>query len=121
MLVCKSVGDSKNIMDIGSFSSVAALEMEKKMILKTHEMISYFEEGGFSRQQAEAIVDWQIKIFAATADSRLRKSDLMEFNHWFSGEMKEFKSSFTISLVVAHLTGALLTVVLLQLFLGCFF
>jgi len=69
-------------------------------------MISYFKEGGFSRQQAEAIVDWQVKIFAATADSRLRKSDLIEF-----------KTSFTINLFVAHFVGAIITVGLVILFL----
>lgn len=79
------------------------------MILKTHEMINFLEEGGFSSQQAEAIVGWQVKIFEATADSRLLKSDLIEFNHWFRGEMKEFKSSFTINLFVAHFVGAIIT------------
>lgn len=48
------------------------------MILKTHEMVNSLEEGGFSSQQAEAIVDWQVKIFEATADNRLRKSDVIE-------------------------------------------
>ena len=87
------------------------------MVLKKHEMISYFKDGGFSRQQAEAIVDWQVKIFEATADSRLRKSDLVEFHQWFSGEMKEFKSSFTTNLFVAHFVGAIITVGLVILFL----
>lgn len=87
------------------------------MILKTHEMINYLENGGFSNQQAEAIVDWQVKIFEATADSRLRKSDVIEFRHWFRGEMKEFESSFTINLFVAHFVGAVITVGLVILFL----
>jgi len=87
------------------------------MILKTYEMIRSLEEGGFSSQQAEAIVDWQVKIFEATADNRLRKSDLIEFNHWFRGEMIGFKSSFTINLFVAHFVGAIMTAGLVALLL----
>ena len=87
------------------------------MILKTHEMINSLEEGGFSSQQAEAIADWQVKIFEATADSRLRKSDLIEFNHWFCGEMIGFKSSFTINLFVAHFVSAIMTAGLVALLL----
>ena len=87
------------------------------MILKTHEMVNSLEEGGFSSPQAHAIVDWQVKIFEATADNRLRKSDVIEFRHWFRGEMKEFKNSFTINLFVAHFVGAIITVGLVILFL----
>lgn len=75
------------------------------MILKTHEMIPYLEGHGFTNQQAEALVDWQTKIFAATAGTRLHKSDL-----------KSFERRFTINLVMAHLTGAAITVGLLKFF-----
>lgn len=83
------------------------------MILKTHEMINSLEEGGFSSQQAEAIVDWQTKIFATHVDSRLHKSDL----GLSKLDLKNFERSFTINLVLAHLTGVLLTIILLKLFL----
>ncbi len=81
------------------------------LIVKTHEMIKDFEAGGFSKEQAEAIVDWQTRILAATA---LRKEDLK----LFKVDLKEFERTFTFHLVVAHITGTILTVVLFGLLLG---
>jgi len=82
------------------------------MILKTHEMINYLEEHEFTRQQAEALVDWQTRIISATGD-RLLKSDLS----LLKSDLKEFKRSFTTHLIVAHVTGALLTVALVWILL----
>ncbi|MCX5876700.1 MAG: hypothetical protein NT087_10500 [Deltaproteobacteria bacterium] len=75
------------------------------MILETHEMINYLEEHEFTRQQAEALVDWQTKIMAFT-DERLRKSDLIQLKFDF----EDVKRSFITNLIVAHLVGVLLTV-----------
>ncbi|MFH7321459.1 hypothetical protein ACHHRT_12735 [Desulfurivibrio sp. D14AmB] len=56
------------------------------MVLKTHEMIRDFENSGFSKQQAEAIADWQTKIaentFATKADLQILKVSLIR---WYVG------------------------------------
>lgn len=89
-----------------------AMEMEKKMILKTHEMINYLEEHEFTRQQAEALVDWQTRIISATGD-RLLKSDLP----LLKSDLKDFKRSFITNLIMAHVTGAVLTAALVWILL----
>lgn len=83
------------------------------MILKTHEMIKYLKEHEFSNQQAEALVDWQAKIIAANGDGRLLKSDLL----LVKSDLKDFKRSFITNLIVAHVTGALLTAALVWILL----
>lgn len=75
------------------------------MILKTHEMISELEKHEFTRQQAEALVDWQTKFFVTTGD-RLLKSDLLTVK----SDLKDFARSFTTNLIVAQLIGVFLTV-----------
>lgn len=81
-----------------------AVRLEEVMILKTHEIIKYLEEHEFTRQQAEALVDWQTRIISA-AGGRLLKSDLKDV--W--GDVKR---SFITNLIVAHVIGALLTAAL---------
>lgn len=77
---------------------------ETEMILKTHEMISELEKHEFTRQQAEALVDWQARIIAATGDGLL-KSDLKDIS-------KDVTRSVTIHLILANVVSALLTVAL---------
>ena len=79
-------------------------------------MINYLEEHEFTRQQAEALVNWQTRIIAASGD-RLLKSDLLMVKSDLKDDLKEFKRSFTTHLIVAHVTGALLTVALVWLLL----
>ncbi|MGB5218889.1 MAG: hypothetical protein WBN66_11400 [Smithella sp.] len=86
------------------------------MILKTLEMINYLEEHEFTRQQAEALVDWQTRIISATGD-RLLKSDLSLLKSDLKNVLKDFKRSFITNLIVAHVTGALLTAALVWILL----
>lgn len=86
------------------------------MILKTHEMVRYLEEHEFSSQQAEALVDWQIRINAATGD-RLLKSDVSMVKSDLKDVFKEVKRSITINLIVGQLISALLTVAVVWLLL----
>lgn len=44
--------------------------------IKTHNIINDLASRGFSRQQAEAIVEWQIKISEATLPKITEKMDL---------------------------------------------
>jgi hypothetical protein len=90
--------------------------MEGKMILRTHEMINYLEEHEFTRQQAEALVDWQTRIISATGD-RLLRSDLLMVKSDLKDVFKDVKRSLTTTLIVAHVTGALLTVALVWILL----
>jgi hypothetical protein len=89
---------------------------ETEMILKTHEMVRYLEEHDFSSQQAEALVDWQAKIIAATGD-RLLKSDVSMVKSDLKDVFKEVKRSITTNLIVGQLISALLTVALLLILL----
>lgn len=82
---------------------------ETEMILKTYEMIKGLEKHEFTRQQAEALVDWQARIIAATGD-RLLKSDLLMVKSDLKDVFKDVKRSVTIHLVVGQLVSALLTV-----------
>lgn len=76
------------------------------MTLKTHEMFSFLEAHDFTSQQADALVAWQTRIIAATGDGRSLKSWLLIDK----SDLKDVKRSLATTLIVANVTGALLTV-----------
>lgn len=101
----RRAGQSSKGWPLGRFDSCTTMGVEEEMIIKTHEMINYLEEHEFTRQQAEALVDWQTKIATATGN-KLLKSDLS----LLKSDLKDVKRSFVTNLIVAHAIGALLTV-----------
>lgn len=79
-------------------------------MLKTHEMINDLEGRGFSAQQAEAIIEWQVKIaesaFVPKAESMEREMAL-----------KKIEEHFTLVIFAAQIGGAFLCAGLLKLIL----
>jgi len=79
-------------------------------MLKTHEMISDLEKRGFSAEQAEAIIEWQIKIAETVFVPKAEINNLKM-------ALKKIEGHFTFVLFAAQIGGALIIAALLKLIL----
>ncbi len=79
-------------------------------MLKTHEMINDLEGRGFSAQQAEAIIEWQIKIAESVFEPKAEFNDLKM-------ALKKIEGHFIFMIFAAQIGGALLIAGLLKLLL----
>lgn len=71
-------------------------------ILKTHEMVMDLESRGFSLQQAEALVAWQVKIAEGTF---VTKADLLEIKN----ELKDLKHDLTVRIFQVQFGASIIT------------